>query len=119
MSRFGPPSDSLFGMDGNEGQGRPALSIDEDFREFDRAHPEVFRLFAKYAEDIRSRGFDRYSADAILHRIRWWHHIERGDRDFAVNNNYSSRYARLLMDTDDRFAGFFETRVLRSERSEA
>ena len=90
------------------------LSIDERFRLFDRAHPEVFRLFRQYAEFIRGKGHDRYSADAILHRIRWHFAIDKGDRDFAINNNFSSRYARLLMEVDPAFVGFFEVRELRS-----
>lgn len=116
MSTYGPPTDSLFArVDAGSPMGTDARpSIDDRFRAFDREHPEVFRLFREYAEQIRARGFERYSADAILHRIRWWHHIERGDRDFAINNNFSSRYARLLMEVDPSFVGFFEVRELRS-----
>ena len=113
MSRFGPPTDSLFVQDGEPPHGR-GISIDERFREFDREHPEVFRLFREYAEQIRWRGFERYSADAILHRIRWWHHVDRCNREFKINDHFSSRYARLLMMVDGSFAGFFETRELRS-----
>lgn len=116
MTTYGTPADSLFAaQESGSPEGTDArLSIDARFRAFDRAHPEVFRLFRKYAEDIRVCGQERYSADAILHRIRWHYHIERGERDFTVNNDYSSRYARLLMQVDPSFVGFFEVRELRS-----
>lgn len=116
MTIFVSPTDSLFScVDAGSPRGTDARpSIDERFRAFDREHPEVFRLFRQYAEHIRANGHDRYSADAILHRIRWHYHIERGERDFTINNDFSSRYARLLMEVDPSFVGFFEVRELRS-----
>lgn len=89
-------------------------SIDEAFAEFDAEHPEVYRLFVGYAEQIRARGFTRYSSDAILHRIRWWHHVDQGDREFKLNDHFTSRYARKLIAERPEFAGFFELRVLKS-----
>ena len=108
MSTARPPSDSLWASS-------PDDTIDAAFREFDREHPEVFRLFREYAESVRGRGFTRYSADAILHRIRWWHHVERGQTEFKINDHFSSRYARLLVSVDPSFAEFFEFRRLRRE----
>lgn len=107
MNRYTPPADSLWHSDDDR-------TIDDAFRQFDREHPEVFRLFRDYAEQIRGRGFSRYSSDAILHRIRWWHHVEQADREFKINDHFSSRYARLLIEVDPTFAGFFELRRLRS-----
>jgi hypothetical protein len=34
--------------------------------------------------------------------------------DFKLNNNYHSRYARLIMEREPGLDGFFETRGLRS-----
>lgn len=105
-------------------QARPASkptaeqSIDEAFRAFDRANPDVFRKFRELAEQIRASGWTRYSADALLHRIRWHYHVEKGDRAFLINDHWSSRYARLLIDIDPSFQGFFELRRLRSRARE-
>jgi hypothetical protein len=75
---------------------------------------EVVDLFEKFAMEIRKRGFMKYSARAILHRIRWHYHIDRGDRDFAVNNNCSARLARWLMAKHPiTMREFFETRERR------
>lgn len=89
-------------------------SIDERFWAYHQKRPEVYRLFQELADTLRSRGRSRYSADAILHRIRWHYHVERSDGDFKINDHFSSRYARLLMRNRPEYNGFFETRRLRS-----
>lgn len=71
---------------------------------------DVCWMFLDLARKVKARGFDRYSADALLHQIRWYHHIEKGDQEFAVNNNWSSGLARWAMKTDKALQGFFETR---------
>jgi hypothetical protein len=97
---------------------RPArprkLTIDERFALYHKRRPEVWSLFKQYAYQVRSTGRKRFSADAILHRIRWYHYVEQGDESFKINDDYSSRYARKLIAEDPTFAGFFETRRLRS-----
>jgi hypothetical protein len=66
--------------------------------------------FEELALQVYERGFDRYSARAILHRIRWHYQIERGDIHFKVNNNYSARLARWFLKHYPSLDGFFETR---------
>jgi hypothetical protein len=77
--------------------------------------PEVCDLFERFALDIRRRGFERYSADAVLHRLRWEMHIERGNREFAVNNNWSSSLARWFLAKHPECGKFFELRERRKE----
>lgn len=71
---------------------------------------DVARKFLALALEVRARGFESYSSDAILHRIRWHAHVERGDRDFKCNNNWTAPLARWAMQADARLAGFFELR---------
>ena len=54
--------------------------------------------------------FARYSADAILHRCRWHWQVERGDRGFKINNNWSAPLARWFLKIHPEAAGFFELR---------
>ena len=84
--------------------------IDVRFREYDEAHPEVWALFVLFCERLRGLGFKHYSADAVLHQIRWHHHVEYARTDFKINDHFSSRYARKLMAERPEFAGFFELR---------
>lgn len=90
-------------------------SIQARFEEFHEAHPEVYWLFRHFAQEVRLAGHRRYSADAILHRIRWEYDVNRHrDGGFKINDHFSSRYARLLMADDPSFEGFFATRELRN-----
>ena len=95
-------------------------SIDAAFAQFHAANPRVYELFTTYARQVKAAGHAHYSADAILHRIRWHIAIETvSDDGWKINNNFSSRYARTLMaDLPGEFAGFFELRVLKT-RGEA
>lgn len=81
---------------------------------FDSSHPGVFTKFVEFAEQVRARGKTRYSADAILHRIRWWSDVERQSGEYALNNNWTSYLARRLMRERPEFDGFFETRERKS-----
>jgi len=71
---------------------------------------EVCTLFEKLALDIHRAGWGKYSARAILHRIRWHKHIEVGDRDFKCNNNWTPALSRWFMELHPECGGFFETR---------
>lgn len=71
----------------------------------------VVALFEKYAFDLVKGGFTRYSARAILHRIRWHYHVDQGDRDFKCNNNWTPRMARWFMRKHPNLDRFFEIRA--------
>lgn len=81
--------------------------------------PEVCVMFEGYALQAIGSGVTRYSADAILHRIRWHHHVEKGNRDFKANNNWTSALARWFVAKHPDMKGFFETRKLKEERDAA
>ena len=87
------------------------------FEDYDHRHPEGWELFVHFARQARQAGRDRYSARAIVHRIRWERSIERQDGDaFRINDHFAGHYARKLMHEDpDRFGGFFELREMQEE----
>ena len=81
------------------------------FQHYHRQNPQVFRLFVKYAREAR-RSLPRYSADAILHRIRWYVQIETKGSEFKADNYVTAYYARMLAWGDPkRFDEFFELRI--------
>ena len=90
-------------------------SLDRRFREFNAAHPDVFVKLVEYARIVR-RTKRKCSVKLLWERLRWYYVIERDENEeFKLNNNYHSRYARLLMETyPEEFEGFFDTRELRS-----
>ena len=88
-------------------------TIQERFAAFDLAHPEVYAAFVDVAEQLLASGHRHYSADAIMHVVRFHRDVNRSrDGGFKINDHFSSRYARKLMETDARFANFFATRAL-------
>src|SRR4051812_12291868 len=94
---------------------RLGRNIQARFDEFGQEHPEVYALFRQFAQEVRLAGHRKFSADAILHRIRWEYDVNRRrDGGFKINDHFSSRYARRLMTDDRSFVGFFETRELKN-----
>lgn len=77
---------------------------------FDRENPSVYYLLQRFSDDVRLKGYKRYSINSIFERIRWHTAIETNDKDFKINNNHRAYYARKLMANDERFAGFFSVR---------
>ena len=92
------------------------MTVQERFEIFDENHPEVWRLFVKFAQQVRAAGRGKYSARASIHRIRG-HYAVNPERDegFKINDVFSARYARKLIDHDATFAELFELRELRRE----
>lgn len=81
------------------------------FQRFHSANPDVYRLFTRFALEARARGNKHYSADAILHRVRWEADMFGGG--VKINNIFTPYYARLFMKHHPDMEGFFRTRELR------
>lgn len=92
--------------------------IQRRFEVFHAEHPEIYRHFQMVVnEAIVVRGFKRWSARAIFHVMRWvWRGpvVIHDTEDFLLNNDFSSRYARLWQSQNPEKASFFETRKLRA-----
>jgi hypothetical protein len=73
--------------------------------------PAICDQFEQLALAIRSQGWKRYSADALLHRIRFHWQIERGDRGFKADNNWTAPLARWFLARHPDAKGFFELRI--------
>jgi len=72
---------------------------------------DVVYLFERLSLEVFAAGWEHYSARAVLHRIRWHHHIEKGDRDFKLNNNWTPALARWFMAKHPECGQFFRTRA--------
>ena len=83
---------------------RPSVTIIEGIPD------DVTYYFERLALEVAGRGFKRYSSDAILHRIRWHEQIERGNREFKCNNDWTAKLSRWFMSEHPEHDGFFETR---------
>jgi hypothetical protein len=74
---------------------------------------QIQKMFDEIALDLISRGIERYSSDAILHRIRWHRQIEQGDRSFKCNDNWTPTLARRFVEKHPQHARFFEFRKIK------
>ena len=41
-----------------------------DFFKFHSENPQVYELFSRFTRQVIDRGFEHYSADAVMHRVR-------------------------------------------------
>jgi len=91
------------------------MTIQERFAEFHCDHPEVYKKLLQLASQAKTTGLTKYGIKAIWELIRWHFQIESGmGEDFKLNNDYSSRYARLAVQDYPDLRGFFELRRLRT-----
>lgn len=70
---------------------------------------DVWTLFIREADKVRASGRKHYGARTILEVIRHHHAVDKGDREFTLNNNWQSAISRAYMRLRN-CPGFFETR---------
>ena len=71
---------------------------------------DVCLHFERITRELLSIGFRKYSADAILHRIRWHERVEKQNRAFKCNDHWTAPLARWFLERNPDAAGFFELR---------
>lgn len=94
--------------------------IDQAFVEFHHANPHVYRTLVGLAREWKAAGHDRCSMNMLFELVRWDEGIRTKSADgVKLNNNFRSRYARLISANEADLAHLFETRALASERDVA
>jgi hypothetical protein len=99
---------------------QPALfgsekAIQQRFEEFHAANPAVYAELAKLARRAKARGQQRVGIELLFAIVRWRRMMATtGDNGFKLNDHFTSRYARLLMEQEPDLDGMFETRRLKS-----
>ena len=92
-------------------------ALEETFDRFDRESPNVWRLFKSFTFQAINAGHKHYSADAIVHRIRWHTSVETRGDDFKINSNHVAYYARKFAELFPEHAAFFRMRCVKGERA--
>jgi hypothetical protein len=77
---------------------------------------DVCVLFDRLALRVANAGHKRFSSDAILHRIRWEHQVEKGDREFKCNDHWTAPLARWFLANHPELPEFFALRKLKEDR---
>lgn len=82
------------------------------FENYHTANPEIWNMFKELTFQLIKAGRKHYSADGILHAIRW-NTALRGSDERKINNNYSSMYSRMFTSNYPEHKEFFEQRILK------
>lgn len=91
------------------------LSIAERFELFHANNPWVFEALEALTADWLARGHRRVGVKQMFEVIRWQYGRETsGDQGFRCNNDFTSRYARLLIERHPEWDDAIETRRLRA-----
>lgn len=85
--------------------------LEQGFAEFHRENPQVYVLFRHFTMQVIARGHKHYSADAVVHRIRWETSVKMQGEIHKINNNYVAFYSRLFERDHPQHAGFFRKRA--------
>ena len=90
--------------------GKKGLSIEERFEIFHRGNPHVYAVLVRVARRMKRSGkVKTWSMKAAFEVVRY-RAIETYGQDWKLNNDYTSHYARLIMEREKELAGFFRTR---------
>ncbi len=98
-------------------QERVEATIQQQFLDFHQSHPVVYTTLVRLARQWSGASTDRLGIGMLWEVMRWEIHLSGlpdPEETFKLNNNYRSRYSRLIMDRETDLAGVFETRRLRS-----
>jgi hypothetical protein len=98
--------------------GRPVWSpvgqkLDDDWWTFHCAHPDVLADLERMARQAHTRGQTRIGIATLWEALRWRHVTDTVAPAYQLNNNYRSRYARLILDRNPDLAGLFQLRRCR------
>ncbi|WP_392749445.1 hypothetical protein [Streptomyces sp. LN590] len=74
----------------------------------------MLRHLEALTTDCVAKGFKRVGIGMLFELLRWrYGEATQGDV-FRLNNNFRSRYVRLLIERNAQWAPLFETRALRA-----
>jgi hypothetical protein len=90
------------------------MNIQQKFEKFNREHPTVYKELVRLAQIAKIQGVSRYSAKAMFEIVRWNLMRRRLGRSFRINNNFTSRYARLINKNEPELRNFFTVRKLKA-----
>ena len=91
--------------------------IDARFRRARRGAPGSSALFVLFCERLRGLGFSTATADAVLHQIRWHHHVEYADGLQRSTTISAAGTPASLMVAPRSSQTSFETRRIASSKS--
>jgi len=90
----------------------PLNRLERQFRDFHSRNPQVYQTLVRLCREARAKGHRHIGIKMLWEVLRWESMVKTSGKPWKLNNNYSSRYARLIMRQEPDLDGFFETRGL-------
>ncbi|MDX2880838.1 hypothetical protein [Streptomyces ipomoeae] len=91
------------------------LTIQQRFEAFHALNPWVLRALTRLTVDCVEKGFARIGIGMLFELLRYQYGAATKGDEFALNNDYRSRYVRLLLDEHPEWTSLFEVRALRTD----
>ena len=96
-------------------EDRRRRTLEERFSTFHADNPRVYELLVRFSRQWVASGRAQCGIALIWERMRWEMMLSTTDASgFKLNNDYKSRYARLIMAMEPDLAEFFNIRELRT-----
>jgi len=93
------------------------MATDTAFIAFHRANPWVVVELEKIAWEMLRSGRKKIGIQACVEIFRWEARRHTIGNDFKLNNNFCSRYARMILDRNPHWGQVFELRSLKKQRN--
>lgn len=87
-------------------------TLDDMFWAFHQNNAHVYRALVGLARQLKWAGRQHFGIGALFERLRFEAALQTWGDGFKLNNNYRSRYARLIMQQEPDLDDFFECREL-------
>jgi hypothetical protein len=78
----------------------------KEFLDYHSAHPEVYEHYKLEILNAIASGRDLYSSKIINEHNRW-------DRNYKISNNHTAYYARIFVEENPQYKGFFRFRPIK------
>lgn len=91
----------------------PEATIAERFQAFHEANPHVYEALRDMALWLKDQG-KRAGMKLLFEQLRWLSLIQTDGEPYKLNNDFTGRYARLIMEQEPQLDGYFEIRELRA-----
>ncbi|MET8679947.1 hypothetical protein ABZW18_20780 [Streptomyces sp. NPDC004647] len=92
-----------------------AATIQAQFEAFHQLNPWVLRALESLTANYLDRGATRVGIGMLFEVLRWRYVTATEGDEFRLNNNFRSRYVRLLVERHPEWAPAFEVRALRTD----
>ncbi|MGW2022035.1 hypothetical protein [Streptomyces decoyicus] len=93
-----------------------AATIQAQFEVFHQLNPWVLQALESLTGDYLKRvGQARVGIGMLFEVLRWRYAAATAGDEFRLNNNFRSRYVRLLIERHPEWAPAFEVRALRTD----